>query len=239
MKILVFLLTICFTLPVFASCPVADKIAREKGMDKALSIYINCALYQNDDDTQNYLAGIYEKGQGTVSKNLERALLFYHLSSENGNASSMISLSNILKQLDETEEGRKLLLSYLKKIQLNLKRTHQTSFTGQLLHPYALLMLASEKTNSKWFYMTKTKSDPRAIKLLKEYQIDDIKKQEIIRQATQWKQRKMLDIAKDLYTRKEFNEFYQILYPKIGIPNAFKRSQAVNQLKERIESKQK
>ena len=239
MKFFAFLLTFCFTSAVFASCPVADKIAREKGMDKALSIYIDCALYQNDDDTQNYLAGIYEKGQGTVSKNLERALLFYHLSSENGNASSMISLSNILRQLDETEEGRKLLLNYLKKIQLNLKRTHRTSFTGQLLHPYALLMLAAENPSSKWFYTTKTKSDPRASKLMKEYVIDDLKKQEVIREATQWKQRKIQDVAKEVYTRKEFDEFYQILYPKVGMPNAFTRSQAVNKLKERIESKQK
>ena len=69
--------------------------------------------------------------------------------------------------------------------------------------------------------------------------MDDIKKKEIIRQATQWKQRKMMDIAKEVYSPAEFKEFHQTLYPTVGIPNAFKRSQAVNQLKERIESRLK
>lgn len=239
MRFLFILFLFIFSAQSFAGCPVADKIAREKGMDKALSVYLNCALNQNDDETQNYLAGLYEKGLGNISKNINRALLFYHLSAENGNASSMVALSNLLRQLDETESGRQQLLTYLKKIRLNLEKTHRTSFIGQLLHPYALLMLATEKPELKWFYTTSQKSDPRAAKLLKEYQIDDAKKKEVIREATQWKQRKMLDIAKEAFSSADFQEFYQTLYPKIGRPDAFKRSQAVNKLKERIESKQK
>ena len=236
MRAFIVLIFLFITHTVFAACPVADKFARENNMDKALPIYIDCALYQNDDETQNYLAGIYEKGQGNVAPNLNRALLFYHLSAENGNASSMVSLSNILRRLDETDSGRKALLTYLKKIRL---QGTTGTFNGQLLHPYALLMLAAEKPEVKWFYTTAKKSDPRAAKLLKEYQMDDIKKKEIIRQATQWKQRKMMDIAKEVLSATEFRDFYQTLYPQIGMPNAFKRSQAVNQLKEKIESKQK
>ncbi len=239
MRFLFILFLFIFSAQSFAACPVADKIAREKGMDKALSVYLNCALNQNDDETQNYLAGIYEKGLGNISKNIHRALLFYHLSAENGNASSMVALSDLLRRLDETESGRQQLLDYLKKIRLNLKTTHRTSFTGQLLHPYALLLLAAEKQDIKWFYTTTKKSDPRATKLLKEYQIDDTKKKEIIREATQWKQRKMLDIAKEAFSPSEFQDFHQTLYPKTGRPDAFKRSQAVNKLKEKIESKQK
>lgn len=236
MRVFIVLIFLFITHTAFAACPVADKIAREKGMDKALPVYINCALYQNDDETQNYLAGIYEKGLGSISKNLNRALLFYHLSAENGNASSMVSLSNILRRLDETDSGREELLNYFKKIRL---QRLTGSFTGQFLHPYALLMLAAEKPEVKWFYITSTKSDPRAAKLLKEYQIDDIKKKEVVREATQWKQRKMLDIAKEAFSPSEFRDFYQTLYPKTGRPDAFKRSQAVNKLKEKIESRQK
>jgi TPR repeat protein len=239
MKFIFLLFVFVFSSQAFASCPVGDKIAREKGMDKALPIYVNCALYQNDDDTQNYLAGIYEKGLGNISKNINRALLFYHLSAENGNASSMVALSDLLRQLDETEDGRQQLLTYLKKIRLNLEKTRQTSFSGQLLHPYALLLLAAEKPDVKWFYTTTKKSDPRAAKLLKEYQIDDVKKEEIVREATQWKQRKMLDIAKEAFSPSEFRDFHQTIYPKTGRPDAFKRSQAVNKLKEKIESRVK
>lgn len=235
MRVFIVLIFLFITHTAFAACPVADKIAREKGMDKALPVYINCALYQNDDETQNYLAGIYEKGLGSISKNLNRALLFYHLSAENGNASSMVSLSNILRRLDETDSGREELLNYFKKIRL---QRLTGSFTGQFLHPYALLMLAAEKPEVKWFYITSTKSDPRAAKLLKEYQIDDIKKKEVVREATHWKQRKMLDIAKEVLSATEFRDFYQTLYPKTGRPDAFKRSQGVNKLKEKIESRQ-
>ena len=238
MRVFIVLIFLFITHTAFAACPVADKIAREKGMDKALPVYINCALYQNDDETQNYLAGIYEKGLGSISKNLNRALLFYHLSAENGNASSMVVLSNLLRQLDETEDGRQQLLTYLKKIRLNLEKTRQTSFSGQLLHPYALLLLAAEKPDVKWFYTTTKKSDPRATKLLKEYQIDDVKKEEIVREATHWKQRKLVDIAKDALSSSEFRTFYQTLYPETGRADAFKRSQALNHLKEKIESRQ-
>lgn len=236
MRVFIVLIFLFITHTAFAACPVADKIAREKGMDKALPVYINCALYQNDDETQNYLAGIYEKGLGSISKNLNRALLFYHLSAENGNASSMVSLSNILRRLDETDSGREELLNYFKKIRL---QRLTGSFTGQFLHPYALLMLAAEKPEVKWFYITSTKSDPRAAKLLKEYQIDDIKKKEVVREATHWKQRKLVDIAKDALSSSEFRTFYQTLYPETGRADAFKRSQALNHLKEKIESRQK
>ena len=239
MRFFIFLFSLFFFKASLAACPIADQIAREKGLDKALPIYINCALYDNDDETQNYLAGVYEKGKGTTTQNINRTLLFYHLSAENGNATSMVALSNLLLKLDETEEGRQTLLNYLDKIRLNLKKTKTTSFSGQLLHPYALLMLAAEKPDVKWFYMTKTKSDPRAARLMKHYPIEDEKKKEIIHEATLWKQRKMMDIAKEVYSPAEFKEFHQTLSPTVGIPNAFKRSQAVNQLKERIESRLK
>ena len=100
----------------FADCPIGDKVARESGLEKAMEIYINCALNHNDDDTQLYLAQIYSKGQGSVSKNLQRALLFYHLSAENGNATAMIELANILTNLDADEASRADLITYMTKI---------------------------------------------------------------------------------------------------------------------------
>ena len=239
MRYFFLILILCYTGAVSAGCPVAEQIAREKGLTAALPVFIHCAIQQNDDDTQLYLARIYAKGHGNIAKNTSKSLLFYHLSSENGNAAAMVELSSLLTTLDEKEETRREISDYLDKAQTILKSNTQNSFKGELLHPYALLMLASENPTEKWFYMTQTKSDPRAAQLLKDYQIDPEKKKQVIREASKWKQRKMRDIAREVYSVAEYNEFYNTLYPKQGLPNSFARSQALNKLKEKIESKQK
>ena len=222
-----------------ADCPLADKLAREKGLDAALKTYQHCAIVKNDDEAQLYLGHIYETGQGNVYKNPRRAILFYHLSAENGNATAMVDLAKLLTELDDDDSTRDDIITYMDKIQSQLRYSSGNSFAGELLHPYALLMLAGESPDVKWFYTTKQKSDPRAAQLLKSYTIDPQKKKDVIRAASQWKQRKMLDLAREVFSVKEYNEFYRTLYPKEGLPNAFARSQAVEKLKARIESRQK
>ena len=233
-------LTFCFlllTLSAHAACPGADTVARANSLRKALPIYISCALQGNDDETQLYLAQIYETGKGDVPKNTQRALLFYHLGSENGNASAMVGLSKLLTRLDSNDRSRAEIPLYLEKIQSSLAGNLGQSFRGQLLHPYTLLLLASEKQSAKWFYPTATKSDSSATQLLKSYKIDPIKKKACLKEASQWKQRRMMDIAREVFSIREYNDFYDILYPDIGLPDPFAREQAVNRLKERVERK--
>ena len=226
-----------WTLTVHAACPGADVIARTNSLRKALPIYITCALQGNDDETQLYLAQIYETGKGDILKNTQRALLFYHLGSENGNASAMVGLSKLLTRLDSNNKTREEIPLYLEKIRSNLAGNLGQSFRGQLLHPYTLLLLASEKQSAKWFYPTNTKSDPNAASLLKAYTIDSQKKQACLKEASQWKQRRMMDIAREVFSVREYNNFYDILYPDVGLPDPFAREQAVNRLKERVERK--
>ncbi|MBQ7412767.1 MAG: sel1 repeat family protein [Alphaproteobacteria bacterium] len=239
MRFFFLIFALFYAMAAAAGCPVAEQTAREKGLTAALPVFVQCAIQQNDDDTQLYLARIYAKGLGDVAKSTSKALLFYHLSSENGNASAMVELSTLLTSLDEKAETRHEISDYLDKAQAILKNNTRNSFKGELLHPYALLMLASENPSEKWFYTTQMKSDSRAAQLLKNYQIDPDKKKQVIREASKWKQRKMRDIAFEVYSLAEFNEFYDTLYPKEGLPNSFARSQAVNKLKEKIESLQK
>ena len=82
-RFLFFVLCCILGLTAHASCPIADEIARSKSLEEAMPIYINCALNENDDASQIYLAKIYANGQANVKKNISRALLFYHLSSGN------------------------------------------------------------------------------------------------------------------------------------------------------------
>ena len=234
-----FLGVLCWTIQGSATCPNADKVAREKGISKATAVYRNCALGQNDDDSQLYLARVYATGQGDVKKSHGKALLFYHLSAENGNATAMVELANLLTELDNNDQTRDEIIIYLDKVRAQLKNSFDNSFSGELLHPYALLVLASESPEAKWFYTTTQKSDPRAAQLMKNYRLDPDKKKEVIRAATLWKQRKMIDMAREVFSVSEFDEFYRTLYPETGLPNAFARSQAVEKLKSRVESRQK
>lgn len=228
-----------FNTTVYAACPVADTQARSGTLSQAIPLYHACALQNGDDETQLYLARIYETGQGDVSRNVQRALLFYHLSAENGNASAMVGLSKLLTALDSDDRTRNEIPLYFNKIRSMLNGSILSHFSGQLLHPYALLLLASEKPESKWFYLTNVKSDPMAAQLLKSYPIDPETKQAATKEATRWKQHKMLYIAREVFSVDEYNEFYDTLYPDSGIPNSFARSQAVARLKDRVESKLK
>ena len=237
MRFCIMLGLLLFSGIVHAACPGADAIARSNGLKKALPIYITCAVYENDDTAQLYLAQVYETGKGDVPKNIQRALLFYHLGVENGNATAMVGMSKLLTYLDSSDKTRPEIPLYLEKLRNNLTGSLGQSFRGQLLHPYTLLLLAAEKPSAKWFYLTTVKSDPNAASLLKSYKIEPQKKQACIAEATQWKQRRMMDIAREVFSVREYNDFYDILYPEVGIPDAFARERAVNRLKERIERK--
>ncbi|MDY6407305.1 MAG: hypothetical protein SPL08_01185 [Pseudomonadota bacterium] len=228
---------LCWATGVTADCPVADELARTKGLSAALSAYLGCAVNQNDDESQLYLAHVYMTGQENVAQNRQRALLFYHLSAENGNATAMVELARLLIELDNDDKTRGEITSYLEKIQGQFQNNFENSFKGELLHPYALLMLANEAPESKWFYLSRQKSDSRSAQLLKNYQIDAAKKKQVMRTATLWKQRKMVDMAREVFSVSEFNDFYRTLYPETGLPNAFTRAQAVEKLKSRIESR--
>lgn len=217
-----------------AACPAGDTLARSGGLAAAIPTYIQCALYQKDDATQLYLGQIYEKGRESIAANPQRALLFYQMSADNGNASAQVNLAQLLTTLDETPQGRETVIAYHTKLRGMLGLRRVQSHSGGLLHPYALLMLAAEKPENKWFYPSKTLSDTRAAAALKAYQIDPAMKKDLIHQASQWKQYKMRAVARDVYPVAEYNKFYETLYPKSGIVDAFARSQEINKLKKEL-----
>ena len=217
-----------------AACPVADSVARQETLAKAIPIYTNCALHDKDDASQLYLGQIYENGQEDVSPNVQRALLFYHLSAENGNATAMVNMAQLLSRLDDNEATRPEIMAYAKKIRTELASDSRQYFKGDILHPYALLALAAEKPESKWFYTSAVKSDPRAAQLLQAYPITPEKKAEAISQATAWKQRYLFGVARSVLSVEEHNGLYEILYPSQGTPDAFERTKALNIVKERL-----
>ena len=237
MKRGLFLLTLILMNPLWAGCPGGDRIAQTQGMRAALPVYMRCALDHNDDQSQLKLARLYRKGSDDIDQSTQRSLLFYHLSADNGNAAAMVEFSTLLTQLDNDDSGREEILSYSGKIKKQLLGSPYATFQGDFLHPYALLVLAAESTDDKWFYPSETKTDTRAKSLIVNYRIDDDKKEQILREASEWKQRKLLELARHLLSPREFNQFYTTLYPPLGQADPFQRSQAVNHLKQKLESR--
>lgn len=237
MKFGLFLATLMLANSLWAACPEGDRIEQSKNIQTALPIYIRCALDNNDEDSQLKLARLYRNGSGAIGKNTQRALLFYHLGADNGNAAAMVEFSTLLTALDKNDSTREEIVSYTNKIDNQLKGNPYTTFQGNFLHPYALLVLAAESPDGKWYYPTHNKTDVRAKSMLTAYQIDEDKKKQVLREATEWKQRKLLELARKILSSREFDQFYTTLYPAAGRVDSFQRSQAVSQLKQKFESR--
>lgn len=219
---------------VWAACPTGDQILKQKGKRESISAYQHCALSENDDSAQVFLARMYQNGDRDIKQNEMKALLYYHLAADNGNAAAQTELAKLLLKMDRTDEARHKLVSYLKQIQIALKNDSNATFKGEILHPYVLLTLAAEKPEQKWYYPTTIKVYPEATLLLRSYVLSAERKKELLRQGSIWKQRKILETAQEVMSPAEYQQFYQTLYPAKGIPDAFARKQALENLKEKI-----
>ena len=235
MSKLIAFLCCAFSISAFANCESGDLLL-SKNVLQAVKEYEKCALNENDDEAQLKLAEIYSAGKKNVQQNEMKALLFCHLSADNGNAMAQTKLAEMLLELDASDDSRQKIVSYMKQIKLALKKNAESSFDGEVLHPYTLLVLASEPSVHKWYYPTKTKYSTEALKLLQNYQIDDKKKAILMKQASLWKQRKMMETAQEVLSKTEFKKFKETVYPSKGQPDSFARRQAVTELKEKVEN---
>lgn len=218
----------------FADCYHADTIAARQGMAAAIPAYEYCITQTGNDDALLKLARLYETGTGGAPKNIQRALLYYHLSSENGNASAQVGLSKLLTRLDNQDDTRAEIQKYLEKIK-NQSVLFPNDFWGELLHPYTLLILAAENPQAKWYYQTNVRQDKTAATTLKNYPITPEKKQASYAEAAKWKQRKMMEMAEYILTADEFQEFSEKIYPSHGMVDRFIRDRAVKEFQERME----
>ncbi len=224
-----------FSVSVYASCPDGDLLYRSNP-EKAIKAYQNCALLENDEDSQIRLAEIYKAGGKNIKKNEMKALLFYHLAADNGNALAQTKLAKLLLEMDKDVNKREIVKSYMKQIQISLKNDGDSAFKGEVLHPYVLLMLAGEPSAQKWYYPTKTKYSEEAIMLLKNYRLDADKKRKLLNQGAKWKQRKMMETAREVLSFEEYQKFSETLFPKRGKADPFLRKQAINELKNKVQT---
>ncbi len=234
-KLILFGVFFCFSTALSAACPEGDKLY-SKSAKASVPAYQLCAVQDNDEFSQVRLADLFKKGSKNVEKNETKALLFYHLAANNGNAYAQTELAKLILMMDEDEEKRKKLASYMKQIKSASQNADEFEFKGELLHPYVWLLLASEDASQKWYYPSTKKYSSEAAALIKNYQLPDEKKRELIFIASQWKQQKMMQTAKEVLAESEYKTFKDTLFPKQGKADSFLRKQALTNLKDKVEN---
>ncbi len=210
----------------FAYCPLADKYRQENQSTQEMIALNVCALSLNDDDSQMKMAEGYMQGLNGLRKDEKQALYMYQLAAENGNAEAQVKLAELLQSYDTTSERRQELKAYQQKLQ---KSDDPTAFGGEIQHPYTLLLLASERPDNKWYYPSLNRSAPaRTTVLLQNYKITPEKRQAAMKDASRWKTRKLLEMAREILTESDYQDFEKRL------KNNATRTQAMSELKERL-----
>ena len=218
---------IFYTTASWGRCPMADKYMQEGEKEEVVVALNVCALQYNDDDSQMKLAEMYAKGTPEVDKDEMMAVYMYQLAAESGNAEAQVKLAEVLQDFDSSSERRSQLRGYMGKLETMGIST--TSFKGEIQHPYALLLLASERPENKWYYPSSHRGAPaRTSVLLKNYKITPEKRQMALQEASRWKTRKLLEAAKEVLSSEEYSDFEKKLQ------NTTMRSQAITELKERL-----
>lgn len=217
-------------------CPYSSTLLDSMPVKSMLALYKNCAESLNDDVSQVKLAELYDKGGAGVTQDLKKALYYYQLSADNGNAESQTRLAQIYMEADKTREGRQQVREYLDEIvSISFSDSEEKDFDGSLVHPYVLLMLANEKPENKWYYPTKVLQAPAYAKsLFNSFNLNDKQIHNFKRQASAWKKRKLLEIARQILSKEEYQTFVSTLYPTQGQGDAFKRSQLLKEFQEKV-----
>jgi TPR repeat protein len=189
-------------------------------------------LNYNDDESQIKLARAYAKGEFGLEKDPNLSIYFYQLSAENGNAQAQVNLAEALIKAYENPKTKEKILEHRKNLSMTEGEDDKSLFNGDFMHPYAFLKLASEGPDKKWYYPSFERSAPtRTLSLLRNYEhnMTDDEKKLAIRQASQFKTRKLLQMAKEVLTEDEYPQMEQ----RLKSPQTQK--QAMEELKVKME----
>ena len=213
-----------------AACPLADSFFKQGRTEVAANVLHSCAINHNDDDSQMKLAKAYTKGEYGLQRDSRQALYYFQLAAETGNSEAQLALAQLLMKSDERPETRDALLDYRSKLETRMLNPEKNDFKGDFMHPYALLMLASESPDNKWYYPSQVRNAPaKAVTLYKTYKIDDDKKRAAIRQASQFKTRKLLQTAKEVYSVEGYSDIAERL------KNSQTQKAALKELRQKME----
>lgn len=223
----------------YAACPLADAVARKSGTDAAMPFYQECALKNNDDESQLRLARQFRNRQPT-DVSVKQALFYYTYAADNGNATAQSEMADYLLILDKNADTRAWILEFYA-ARDQITGANRSAEQPVNLSPYALLTLAALPPADRWYFPSDTTSSPTAGKILHEYAktLSLEKKQTGDEQVFRWKNQKMLDAARTVLTPDELADFMTAVFPTQGSPDLFTAKQSLAKLKTRIEELRK
>ncbi len=213
-----------------AYCPLADRFVKQGNEQAALSFLKNCAINYNDDESQIKLARAYLRGEYGLQKDPNQSLYYYQLSAENGNAEAQVAVAESLIRSEKNPKAMERLLKHY----INITPTSKDSFVKKIgdffIHPYALLQLALESPEKKWYYPSLVRAAPaKTLTLLRNYEIPEDVKKNAMKQASQFKTRKLLQTAREVLSSEEYPEMEK----RLKLPQTQK--QAMEELKKKME----
>ena len=239
-ELLLFLLTFTvLSVTVNAACLFGDAYLKRGHHKQARQVYENCAKEQNDPSAQYALGQMYQRGTG-AQQNIMLALFYYRFAAENGLASAQRALAQLMMEVERMgAPGQAALKEYEDKIQ-DLKKAQSSDTVlppkKREMSAYAWMLLAAEKADNKWFYPAGATQDPEAVRLLPtlESRYGKSAREQAVRQASAWKEDKLMQTAKAVLSDTEYASFSDTLYPRGRKPDPARRLLEVSKLKQRI-----
>lgn len=223
-----------------AACFLGDALMAKKNYAAAKETYQMCSHVQNDAGAQYALGQIYKDGLGGTKQDLKLALFYFRFAAENGSAAAQRELAQLMMSLERMgAPGQEALREYENKIHQIKGRDEKGVLDLKPLpmSAYAWMLLAAEKPENKWFYPTAQVQDEQARRLLlnMERQYGKAAKEQAIREASAWKEEKLIWAAKTTLTEPEYQQFMDAVYPKGKTPNQALRQAQVAKLKQRVQ----
>lgn len=220
-----------------AACVEGD-LAFEKGNWSFARLAYESCIYANDDAKAFYQLGqIYLTAKG-VPLDRTKALLYFRYGAEKGYAPAQRELAKLmtspLLKRGATEEVQRIVSSQ-KALLPKLPRTNPSLE----LSAFAWGVLAAERAENKWFYPSPALADAEAEKWVQTMEKKEGKaaKEAAVRQASTFKEQRLIWAAREIYDDVAFNQFMQMVFPQNGKVNYVQRSQAVEKLKQDISKK--
>ncbi len=172
-----------FALPAHSECTVADKAVEEGRFAAAVSYYYMC-IDRGEAEAGYRLGSLYYQGKGGKKADRETARTLFKIAAERGNTSAQGLLGVMIITGDGAKEPAKA-------------------------EGYKWLLLANEKPENKWFYLQTPTEEAKIKDYIARFSkhLTTEEKTESRRLAAKWKQERINQNAKAIFSAKEYESF--------------------------------
>jgi len=233
-KFFLFVAFLGWSLHANAICVEGDIAFEKEQWSLARFAYESCVKAKDDARSFYQLGQIYLTAKG-VPLDRTRALLYFRYGAEKGYAPAQRELAKLMTspliKPDAVDEVQRIIVSQKER----LPKLPHTDPSVELT-AFAWGLLAAERAENKWFYPSPALSDAEAERWVQMMERKEGKsgKEIAIRQASRFKEQRLIWAAREVYDDGAFYQFMRAVFPQDGKINYVQRTQAVEKLKQDI-----